>query len=333
MGVVKVRIISYTMPVSGDSFHGTQGIIFNKTGRVKDDFYVLGHTWMPSYLLDGPRPVIFEAGLACLGKIYEQGIRSVLGKRQPEFLFLSHVHYDHCGATSYLKNAFPLLQVAASSKAAQIIKRPTAQRLMKTLSQKAASLISGVPKNNLLTEPFKPFTIDMILTDGQVIEMGEGGSVHVLATPGHTRDLLSYYIPQKRILIATEAAGCTDRTGYIVTEFLIDYENYLASLKRLADLDVEILCQGHHFVYVGAAVKDFFARSLKSAETFRARVEELLRAEGGSVERVVARIKAEEYDEKPLPKQPEKAYLLNLRARVSHLAERMGNIEGHRVKA
>jgi hypothetical protein len=51
-------------------------------------------------------------------------------------------------------------------------------------------------------------------------------------------------------------------------------------------------------------------------------VEELLRIEKGSVERVVARIKAEEYDVKAFPKQPEKAYVLNLSARVSHLSQR-----------
>jgi glyoxylase-like metal-dependent hydrolase (beta-lactamase superfamily II) len=300
-----------------------EGVVFDKTGKVKDDFYVLGHTWMPIYLLDGAQPVIFEAGLACLGRIYEEAIRSLLGNRQPEFLFLTHVHYEHCGATSYLKEVFPSLQVAASSQAAQIIKRPNAQRLMRTLSQNAASLISGVKKNKLLQEPFHPFNIDLILTDGQVIDLKGGLSVQVLATPGHTRDLLCYYIPEKRILIATEAVGCADRTGHIVTEFLVDYESYLAGLKCLAALNVEVLCQGHHFVYVGAAVKDFLACSIESAEQFKTRVEELLRAEGGSVERVVARIKAEEHDGKPLPKQPEKAYLLNLTAQVKHLAEKL----------
>jgi glyoxylase-like metal-dependent hydrolase (beta-lactamase superfamily II) len=278
---------------------------------------------MPIYLLDGAQPVIFEAGLACLGRIYAEATQSVLGNRQPEFLFLTHVHYEHCGATSYLKGVFPALQVAASSQAAQIIKRPNAQRLMRTLSQNAAPLVSGVKKNKLLTEPFQPFDIDLILTDGQVIELKGGLSVQVLATPGHTRDLLSYYIPEKRILIATEAVGCADRTGHIVTEFLVDYESYRTGLERLAALDVEVLCQGHHFVYVGAAVKDFLARSIESTEQFKTRVEELLRTEGGSVERVVARIKAEEHDGKPLPKQPEKAYLLNLTAQVKHLAEKL----------
>jgi glyoxylase-like metal-dependent hydrolase (beta-lactamase superfamily II) len=299
--------------------------VFSETGKVQDNFYVLGHTWMPTYLLDGERPVLFEAGLTCLGRIYEEAIRAVLGERQPELLFLTHVHYEHCGATSYLKEIFPALQIAASQQAAKIIKRPNAQRLMRTLNQNAASLVTGINKNKLLQEPFKPFDIDLILTDGQVIKLDEGLSVQVLATPGHTRDLLSYYIPEKRILVATEAVGCADSTGHIVAEFIVDYESYLAGLKRLAALDVAVLCQGHHFVFIGEAVKDFFTHSIASAERFKTRVEELLRAEGGSVERVVALIKAEEHDSKPLPKQPDKAYLLNLKARVAHLAEKLQN--------
>lgn len=299
-------------------------MIFDQTGRVRGEFYILGHTWSPVYLLAGRRPILFEAGFACLGRIYEEAIREVLGKRRPEILFLTHVHYDHCGATAYLKQVFWGLQVAASSVAAQIIERPNAQKLMGTLSQNVVSLIAGVDRAMLLTEPFEPVTIDTIVTDGQAIEIAEDVTVQVLATPGHTRDLVSYYIPEKKILIATEAAGCADLTGHIVTQFLVDYDAYLAGLKRLASLEVEVLCQGHHFVFVGAEeVKDFFGRSIVSAERFRARVEDLLRAEGGSIERVVARIKTEEHDGKPLPKQPEKAYLINLRARVSYLAEKL----------
>jgi glyoxylase-like metal-dependent hydrolase (beta-lactamase superfamily II) len=303
--------------------HRKEGVVFSKTGRVQDNFYVLGHAWMPTYLLDGEQPVLFESGLTCLGRIYEEAIRSVLGDRQPEFLFLTHVHYEHCGATSYLKEVFPSLQVGASPQAAQIITRPNAQRLMRTLNQNAASLVTGVNKNKLLREPFKPFDIDVMLTDGQVIKLEEGLSVQVFATPGHTRDLLSYYIPEKRILVATEAVGCADSTGHIVTEFLVDYERYLASLKRLSALDVAVLCQGHHFVFIGEAVKRFFARSIESAKRFKTRVEELLQAEGGSVESVVAQIKAEEHDSIPQPRQPEKAYLLNLTARVTHVAEKL----------
>ncbi len=296
--------------------------IFDNTGRIRDDFYVLGHPWAPVYLLDGYRPILFEAGFSCLGKIYEEAIRAVLGNRQPEILFITHAHFDHCGATSYLKKAFSGLQVAASSIAAQIISRPNAQRLIRSLSHEVTSSMTGIESTLLLEEPFEPFEVEMILTDRQLIEIGEGLTVQVLATPGHTRDFLCYYLQNKKILISSEAAGCADGTGQIFVDFLVDYEDYLAGLKRLAALDVEVLCQGHQFVFVGEAVKNFFTRSIESTERFRTMVEELLRIEKGSVERVVARIKAEEYDIKPFPKQPEKAYILNLWARVSHLAKR-----------
>ena len=188
----------------------------------------MGYPGTPVYLLDGRRPILFEAGYSCLGRIYEEAIRSALGSRQPEILFITHVHFDHCGATSYLKKVFPELQVAASGLAAQIIQRPSAQQLMRTLSQNVISSVSGVDRTKLINEPFEPFEVDIVLTDGQVMELDDGVSVRALTTPGHTRDFLSYYIPERRILIASEAAGCADMTGQVMAEFLVDYESYLA---------------------------------------------------------------------------------------------------------
>lgn len=149
-------------------------MIFNKTGRVTDDFYVLGHPWTPVYLLNGQRPVLFEAGFTCLGRIYEEAIRAVLGRRRPKALFISHVHFDHCGAMSYLKKVFPGLQVAASSMAALIIERADAQKLIRTFSDNVISLVTGVDRTKLHTESFEALEVDMIVTDGQVLDLGEG---------------------------------------------------------------------------------------------------------------------------------------------------------------
>jgi glyoxylase-like metal-dependent hydrolase (beta-lactamase superfamily II) len=298
-------------------------MIINSLGKVVDDFYCLAHTWMPVYLLDGPEPALFEAGVAPLGRIYVEAIQGVLGKRAPERLFLTHVHYDHCGSTAYLIKTFPMLKVAASSRAADTITRPNAQKLMRELSETAATLIAGIDRTKLLADAFEPFTVNTIVSDGDVIPLKGGLSVEVIATPGHTRDMLSYYIPERKILIATEAAGCADVTGYVVPQFIVDYESYMQGLRRLAALDVEVLCQGHHFVYVGESVRDFFTRSIEAAAQFRQRVEQLLATEGGSVERVVAIMNAEEREGKPLPRQPERAYLIGLHARVQHLAEKL----------
>jgi glyoxylase-like metal-dependent hydrolase (beta-lactamase superfamily II) len=301
-------------------------LIFKQTGQVKDILYVAGLAWSPVYLLATEEPSLFEAGFHCAGRLYEEGIKSVINGRNPKMLFLTHVHWDHCGATTYLKKIFPGLKVAASMRSADIVKRPNAQALMRKLNQDVISLVAevdGVDSGKLIKAPFEPFEIDIILEDGQVFDIGDGLTVQVFSTPGHTRDMLSYYIPEKRILFATESAGVLDQINQVIPEFLIDYDLYMMSLQRLKNLDVDILCQGHHFVFVGDDVNKFFDLSLKSAEQFRNDVQELLKSEAGSVERVVRLIKARQYDTNKGVKQSEQSYLLNLTARVSHLAKKL----------
>ena len=288
--------------------------------------HVAGLAWSPVYLVATWEPVLFEAGFSCAGRLYEEAIRGIAGGRIPRMLFLTHVHWDHCGATTYLKKVFPGLKVAASRGSADIVKRPNAQALMAKLSQDVIPLVAridGVDATKLIRDPFEPFEIDIILEDNQVIDIGDGLTMQVFAAPGHTRDMFSYYIPEKRILFATESAGVLDQANQVITEFLVDYETYMISLKRLAALDVDILCQGHHFVFEGDDVKRFFDRSLEAADVFQEDVKRLLDAEGGSVERVVQCIKARQYDTNKGVKQSEQSYLLNLTTRVTHISRKL----------
>jgi glyoxylase-like metal-dependent hydrolase (beta-lactamase superfamily II) len=298
-------------------------LIFDTIGEVVPGFYVIGAVEVPSYLLDGDRPVLFDAGFSVFGPLYERAVKEILGIRDPKILFLTHVHFDHCGAAAYLKKAFPGLVIAASQRAAEIVRRPNARKLIADLNDSGADTVRRWKPDLRLGEPFRPFEVDRVLADGDRLDLGPGLSVEVIATPGHTWDFLSYYIPERKILIASEAVGCADVTGYVVTEFLVDFEVYLKSLKRLAALGVDVLCQGHRLVYTGPEVVDYFKRSLRTASQFKERVVDLLIREGGDTRRVVELVKGEEYDAKPHPKQPEPAYLLNLEARVKHLAGKM----------
>lgn len=162
----------------------------------------------------------------------------------------------------------------------------------------------------------------MTLADGDRIELPDGLTVEVLETPGHTWDSLSFYIPEKKLLVAGEAVGCTSPAGFLSTEFLVDFDLYIQSIERLAGLNVDILCQSHHQVFTGKDAGTVLRRSIPAALEFKQRVEQLLQEENGQVEKVVARIKSEEYDPQPDPKQPEPAYLLNIHARVKALANR-----------
>ncbi len=267
-----------------------------------------------------------------MGKIYEKDIRVFLLDKQPEFLFLTHVHYDHCGATAYLKKVFPEMKIAASKRASEIVMRPNALKLITDLSANVLRLIDKmdtIENGLLMRDAFEVFVVDSIVHDGQIIHLDDGASVHIFWTPGHTRDMMSYYIPEKKVLIATESAGCMGHTGHIITEFLVDYDAYIRSLKTLSLLDVEVFCQGHHFVFTGEDVKKHFEGSIVAAEVFKNDVERLLTQESGSIDRVVSIIKSMEYDTNPGTKQPEKAYLINLGMRVAHLSERLGSIQNN----
>jgi 2-aminobenzoylacetyl-CoA thioesterase len=299
-------------------------MLFSSTGEVETGFFVLGSAATPSYLLAAPRPVLFDAGFSCLGPAYARDAQRALNGTPPGLLCLTHMHFDHCGAAAYLKQAFPGLSIAASHKAGEILSRPNALALIGRLNQGVVELVRTWTPDLPSDEEFAPFGLDLELADGQELDLGGGLTLQVLATPGHTWDFLSYYVPERGILVASEAAGCADGTDYVVTEFLVDYEVYMASLRRLRALKPRVLCQGHRLVYTDQDVDRFFSRSLEAAETWVGWVEGLLRENGGEVERVAVLVKAGEYDHRPNPKQPEPAYLLNLRARVRHLALRLG---------
>ncbi|MEW5725573.1 MAG: MBL fold metallo-hydrolase [Thermodesulfobacteriota bacterium] len=278
---------------------------------------------MPVYLLDGEAPVLFEAPLACLARLYEREIKHVLGNRTPAYLFLTHSHFDHISAAGHLKKVWPKMKIAASSRVAEILTRPSAVDLIRTLNQKTAELVKQWGTIQPSDEGFEPFTLDLELEPEQRINLGGGRVVQALATPGHTWDFLSYWLPEEKILVASEAAGCADISGYIVTEFLVDYDVYLASLERLSRLDVEIFGQGHHYVYLGPEARERIRQAQEQAGKYLAMVERFLREEGGDLDRAAARVKAFEWDPKPLPKQSETAYMLNTMARVRTVRERM----------
>ncbi len=297
-------------------------MIFTQTGEVTEGFHVTGYAGVPCYMLEAKRAALFDAGFSCLGPAYAKQIQDVLIDRQPAYLFLTHVHFDHCGAAAYLKHVFPDLKIAASSQAAAILSRPNAVKLIGDLNQVATKALAEWVSAPIDPVAFEPFNIDIEMSNGDRLDLGNGLSVKVLATPGHTRDFLSYYLPEKKILISSEAGGIqTEYHDYVVSEFVYSYQEYIDSMKRLATLDVDIVCQGHHRVFVGDDAKAIFEKSIAAAQSFKNKVVAWLKEEGGDVDRVVTRVKNFEYDTMPNPKQPEAAYLLNTRARVQHLKE------------
>lgn len=299
-------------------------MIFSSPAHIGEGFHVLGPRSYHIFLKDGPKPILFDSGVSWAGNFYVEAIRSILGHRQPSVLFLTHVHWDHCGAAAQLKDAFPSLKIAASAQGVDILKRPRALDLMSKLneeSRNSAINLGELDSSLAPQESFHPFPVDIELQGDSIMDLGPQSRVRIIATPGHTRDHCSYYLPQEEILIAGESAGLLLNSGMVTTEFVSDYEAYLSSLRRLALLPTQIFAQAHGLVLAGREeITDFFRRSIMETVAFKNRVLELLDEEEGALEQVIQRLKKERYDTIPGFKQAEVPYLINLTAQVKHLA-------------
>lgn len=290
------------------------------TGEIADGFYVLGHSAAPIYLLDGPEPILFDAGFTGLLHLYKKAIKHVLGKRSPAFLFLTHSHWDHVGTAAYLKRIWPEMLIAGSAESSKILLRKGALSQIKALNERSLEVLRSWGVSEIYEGAFKPFTFDVVLENGQRVEIEKDLMVEVIATPGHTWDSTTYFIREKKILVAGEAAGCDG-----VCEFLVDHEAYVTSMELLSGLDVEILCTAHNFVFTGPDVKKNITRTIRQVGEYVDRVKGYLKEEKGDLDRVTARVKSAEWDPKPLPKQPLEAYMMSTKTRIKTIRKHMAD--------
>ncbi len=298
--------------------------IIHRAGELVPDLYSLGHPVGPVYLLDSSQPVLFDSGFTALAQAYLDDLAAILQGRSPRFLFLTHSHYDHAGCAGWFKTIYPDLTVCASSQTQVVLHRPNVIKLISELSREATdSLIEqGMPRAE--EEEFLPVEVERVLADGDTVRLADNLSVEIIATPGHTRGCLSYYVPQRKILFCGEAGGLRLHNGHIATEFLVDYQAYEDSLRRLAGLEVEVLCQAHHMALIGPTAREFLRESLHKAMEFKEMVLEFLSQNGGDIGRTIQRVKEIDWDPRTGFKQPLSAYMLNLEARVKLLAKEAG---------
>jgi len=290
-----------------------------QTGKICEGLYATGYHFLPAFLLTSPHSVLFDAGVAALGPSYLREIEAC--PEAPDairYLLLTHSHYDHCGAAPFLKERIPDLRVGADAHAAEVLRKPNAVALIRALNRNFETVFGDIIGEQGI--PFNPVEIDLILKDRDELDCGEGWTVQVIETPGHTNDSLSYYIPKIKALIPGEAVGVFHNNA-AHPEFSSGYSDYLASLEKLAALDVEILPLAHRYILTGADAARYLKDSLAATVSYRERIENYLDRFNGDRERVVKTILGEDYDDTVLMQQDKKSFTLNLEAQVRVIAE------------
>jgi len=294
-------------------------MILEQTGKICDGLYATGYHFIPAFLLTSPEPVLFDAGVAAMGPHYLRDIETCLGSADAlKYLLLTHSHYDHCGAAPFLKGAIPGLKIGAAVHAAEVLRRPNAVKLIRALNENFVKVFGDTIGEEEI--PFDPVKVDLILKDGDELDLGGGWTVRVIETPGHTNDSLSYYIPKIKTLIPGEAVGVFHSEA-VHPEFSSGYNDYRASLEKLTALDVEILPLAHRHILTGDDARKYLKDSLAATVSFKRRIKDYLDRFNGDREKVVKKILGEDYDDTVLMQQDKKSFTLNLQAQVRVVAE------------
>jgi glyoxylase-like metal-dependent hydrolase (beta-lactamase superfamily II) len=200
-----------------------------------------------AYLLLGETLTLVDAGMpgseeAILG--YIEG----LGREPGDlgYIVITHCHLDHVGGLAALK-ARTGAQVVAHPGDAPLIsgeqQPPPARSAIMRVAFRLMALVMPQPE---------PAVVDATVEDGDRLELLGGATVvHV---PGHTPGSIALHFPAEGLLICGDVIDARrGRLGPPPKGFTADMKQALASLRRLAELDFDVLCPGHGAPLVGGA--------------------------------------------------------------------------------
>ena len=204
-------------------------------------------------LLDGDGAVVVDAAMPgragavwrhLHGLGYEPGAVSAI--------WLTHGDIDHMGSVAALR-AGSGAQVVSHRADVPLVDGTAARQLGPLpLSDTYQRLFSFVVRHLLR---YQPTEVDQPVDDGDTL-----GAWQVIHTPGHTAGSVSFYHPERKIIIVGDALNHKrGRLGAPPPIFTPDMAQAHASIQKIAELDFEICCFGH-----GPPLKDDAAQRVRA---------------------------------------------------------------------
>ena len=273
---------------------------------------LMGDIGFPSLLIHGVIPVMFDAGISIMGPVYMKSLMENLGTSPLKMLCITHSHYDHAGSCSLIKRRYPSLKIAGHSLARDVMKNPRAISTMKGLSDVYRQMLG-------LTGPeteFFPPDIDLVLKDGDKIDLGGGITVRVLETPGHTRDSLTFFIEPLSAVVVGEALGVVQIDGNICPEFLTDFKAYVDSALKIIDTDPSVIIMPHGPSLTGDDASTFLGGVISAAYAWKDMIAETLDDTSGDIDLSTQKLFDHLYDPTRIG-QEMNAFRTNLSAKVT----------------
>lgn len=219
----------------------------------------------PALLVDGDHVILVDTGypgqLASIRKAVEgEGVAF----ERIDQVILTHHDIDHIGGLASLRRelARPVTVMAHSVEKAYIEGEKTPLKLARLEANPAAQTAEQKAFLRQLQTAFQnSFSrVDETLADGQILPYC--GGVRLIHTPGHTLGHMCLYFERIKALIAGDAL--TIRQGELaMLDPALNYDTELCrqSLRKLAQLDIDLVITYHGGLYRGDAARRIGALS------------------------------------------------------------------------
>ncbi len=194
-----------------------------------------------AFLLLEENVTVIDAGWRVSGRRMLQFL-SDLGRSPEEISYIvsTHFHLDHIGGIAHLQENSSG-KIAAHESEVPFLQQKDGHRLPSPTPNQALTLLMA-PLFALL-KPRK-FLVDVHLKDGSKLE--PLGGMEIVHTPGHTPGSISLNFPEKGLLMVGDALQYKGgKLGLPSRVFSTDISQAKESIRRLAQLDFEVLCFSH----------------------------------------------------------------------------------------
>jgi glyoxylase-like metal-dependent hydrolase (beta-lactamase superfamily II) len=233
--------------------------------QLTSTFYQLGTPFFPVYLSVGGKAMLIEGGTSATYDIIVSQLKALkIDPLQIAYIALTHSHADHIGAFPRFKAAWPHIQIIASTAAAKLLSNGAVIDGFHWLDN---AISKALLANQDIAEPPAPmekwsFAIDVLVKQGDVIDLGQGIQWQVNEIPGHAPCLLAFLEASEGVLAIGDATGFYNpERNAIWPNYFGGLEPYCDSIKKLAGLPAKSLALSHNGFQRDA--RQFLAKALR----------------------------------------------------------------------